>query len=148
MKPFSVVVLCGLSVWLASCSDKPATTCVGGSKTGMSVEHMTDVDKYFINTDFKKYVGLTLGELQQDFSIKYKERIAITKPPAQLVGVTYMFPGNYSFHVYFSEVKYTSYNSKTKKWDFSKVGKEKISGIKIEHLGVGDFYYCKDYWDK
>ncbi len=147
MRVFTAMVFCCICVSLTSCSDKPATTCVGGSKTGMSAERMSDLDKYFINTDFKKYVGLSLGDLERDFAIKYKERTAITKPPAKLVGVTYSFPGNYSFYVYFSDVKFTTYDEKKKKWDFSKIKNEKISGIKIEHLGVGDFYYCKDYWE-
>lgn len=145
MRIFSVAVLCCISVSLASCSDKPSSTCVGGSKTGMSVEHMSDVDKYFITTDFTKYIGSPLGELERDFAVKYKERVALTKPPAKLVGLNYAFPGNYSFHVYFSEVKYTHYNDKTNKWDFGKIDKEKISGIKVDHVGAGDFYYCKDF---
>jgi len=145
MRITSVVVFCAICVSLASCSDKKASTCVGGSKTGMSVERMSDVDKYFMTTDFSRYIGSPLGGLEHDFAFKYKDRVAVTKPPAQLMGLTYSFPGNYSLHVYFIEAKYTHYNNKTNKWDFGKIGKEKISGIKVDHVGAGDFYYCKDY---
>jgi hypothetical protein len=118
---------------------------VGGSKTGMSVENMSDIDKYFITTDFNKYIGNPLGVLERAFTIKYKDRIALTKPPAQLVGLNYLFPGNYTVHIYFSEVKYTSYDNKTSKWNFKNLDKETISGIKVDHIGSGDFYYCKDF---
>jgi hypothetical protein len=118
---------------------------MNGSETVMPVERMNDVDKYFMTTDFNKYIGANLGQLESDFAIKYDKRIAVTKPPMQLTGIAYTFTRNYSVRVYFSEVTYTSYNDKTKKWDFSKLNKEKISGINVKHYGTGDAYFCKDF---
>lgn len=140
-----VLAICTSCVLLSSCTDKPKSSCVGGSKTGMSVERMSNVDKYFMTTDFDKYIGASLGELEKSFEFSYRERVAITKPPAELVGLTYTFPSNYSFNVYFTEPKYTKYDSKTKKWDFRKIEKETIAGINVKHVGSADYYYCKDF---
>ena len=128
-----------------SCTDPQTSTCAGGSKTGMSVEHMGEVDKYFITTDFSKYIGATLGDFERDLTIKYRERTALTKPPNQLVAFVYAFPDNYSIHIDIPEAKYTTYNSNTGKWDFRKSDKETISHIRVKHVGAGDFYYCKDF---
>src|SRR5574339_676925 len=135
MKISSAVVICGICVSLSSCSEQRASTCVGGSKAGMPAERMSDIDKYFMTTDFNKYIGLPLGKLDSDFAIKYDKRTAITKPPAELIGITYAFSDNYLLHVYFSEVKYTTYNSKTNTWDFRKLNNENISGVNVSHVG-------------
>ncbi len=145
MRITSVVALCCISFALASCADKQASTCVGTSAPAMSLESMSAVDKYFMTTDFNQYLGSNLGRLERDFPIKYTERTAGTNPPTRLVGVTYTFPNNYSIKVYFSEVKHTTYNSSTHKWDFRKLNKEVVTGINVKHYGTGDEYYCSDF---
>jgi hypothetical protein len=145
MKTFPVMALCCCAL-LAACSDKQPSACVGGSK-GMSIEGMSDIDKYFMTTDFNKYIGLTLGDLDRDFAIQYQKRSGITQPPMRLIGIGYSFPNNYSLDVYFSDIKYTQFNSKTNKWDFRKINNETVSGMRIKHYGSGDYYFCKEMGD-
>lgn len=141
-----VILLCLVACFtLASCDDKPATTCIGTGNIGVPTESMSDVDKFFINTDFNSYVGSSVGKLEQDFVIRFSERAVVTKHPAKVQWIDYKFRSNYSLRVYLSEVKYITYNDKTDKWNFSKLGKETISGINVTHSGAGDFYYCKDF---
>lgn len=138
------VISCGA---LTACDSKPATTCIGEGNVGIQAEKMNEVDQYFINTDFTKFVGSPISKLENDFVIKFRERTAITKPPATLQWLDYKFRNNYTVRVYLSEVKYTKYNEKTGKWDFRRLGSETIAGINVSHTGAGDFYYCKDYGD-
>lgn len=131
---------------LASCGDKPATSCLGKSSE-IPAESMNDLDKYFMLTDFSKYVGSPISKLEKDFVIKYRERTATTNPPDNLKWINYNFRGNYSVKVYLADLKYTRFNKRTGHWNFSQLGREIISGVNVTHSGGGNYYYCKDYGD-
>lgn len=131
---------------LVSCVDKPATSCVGKSSE-LPAESMNDVDKYFMLTDFSKYVGAPVSKLEKDLVFHFWGRAATTSPAGELKWISYKFRNNYTAKIYVAGAKHNGFNRKTKKWTSSRLGKEMVSGVNITHSGGGDFYYCRDYGD-
>lgn len=146
MKFMSVLVPLTLSVALSGCGEKPATTCMGTRMVTMPVESMSEMDRYFILGDFSQYLGSSVEKLERDLPFKYRTRQAITKSAGELIGLAYQFHNDYTINLSFAQVQYTKLNEKSKRWDFSKLNKETITGINVTHrAGEVNFYYCKDF---
>ena len=145
MNKFPLVATCVISLTLAACQEKPTTTCMGDTRLNSAEPWMSDYDKFFILTDFSKYVGMSVSAMEKELAYKYSKRSAVTKPNNELIGLTYTYTNNYSITVSFNKLNHITYNEKRKHWDFSKLGKETVSGINVSHQGGGNFYFCKDF---
>lgn len=131
---------------LASCSEKTTSTCPSVVQMNDSGTVLSEVDIYFMRHDFDRYIGLTVNDLVKTFPVRYDDLLGLAEPPTKLIGVQYNFSGGYSISVYLADIKYTNRLSPNYKWDFSKIGEEVISGIKINHYGApGPF--CRDFGD-
>lgn len=145
MNKISLMAVCAISIALTACQEKPATTCIGEATHRSAEPWMSDYDKYFMLSDFSKYVGKSVATLEKELAYKYSGRAGITKENNELIGMSYSFASSYTITVSFKKLSHTTYNEKRKQWDFSRIGKETISGVNVTHSGGGNFYFCKDF---